>query len=66
MAGAWVIGVFIGINLDVDDAMAGAISDQPVPPIGLKHVIDEPPERIVFGQTPALRGGQEIPPATFD
>lgn len=35
----------IGINLDVDEAMANAIDDQIAPPIGLKHVIDEPPER---------------------
>ncbi len=35
----------IGINLDVDDAMASAISEQIAPPIGLKHVVDDPPER---------------------
>ncbi len=35
----------IGINLDIDDAMAGAIGEQIAPPIGLKHVVDKPPER---------------------
>ena len=38
----------IGINLDVDDAMAGAIRDQLVPPIGLKQVLDTPPERNIL------------------
>ncbi len=38
----------IGINLDVDEAMASAISDQLAPPIGLKHVMDSPPERNIL------------------
>ena len=39
----------IGINLDVDDSMAAAISDGRIaPPIGLKHVVDEPPERNIL------------------
>ncbi len=38
----------IGINLDVDDEMARAISDQLAPPIGLRDVMDEPPERNIL------------------
>ena len=38
----------IGINLDVDDAMAGAVTDQLRPPIGLRHVLDNPPDRNIL------------------
>ncbi len=38
----------IGINLDVDDAMAGEITDQLRPPIGLKHVLNNPPDRNIL------------------
>lgn len=38
----------IGINLDVDEAMAGEISDQLRPPIGLRHVLENPPDRNIL------------------